>query len=341
MTTRRSETLDAFLVTLGWSDARRTPLAGDASSRRYERLKRPNGDKAILMDAPPNENGSVQPFVQIAEHLITQHLSAPRILGQDIANGMLLIEDLGDALFAREMMRAPDQEAPLYKAATEALIALHKAPLPRDMQIMDATTLAEMITPVFDFYIAAHTPVSPALQEQIKQAFESLFTAQLPPPDVLILRDFHAENLLWLPAREGVARVGLLDFQDALIGHRAYDLVSMLQDARRDVAPSVEAEVKAHFIALPDATEDDFNTAYHLLGAQRNLRILGIFARLCMQMGKAQYVDLIPRVHGHVLHNLRHPALAPVAPLLIEILPDPTPEFLKTLKDKCATHPMP
>jgi aminoglycoside/choline kinase family phosphotransferase len=158
---------------------------------------------------------------------------------------------------------------------------------------------------------------------------------------VLVLRDYHAENLIWLPEREGIARVGLLDFQDAVLGHPEYDLVSMLQDARRDVPDNIVRETCQHYLARSGADPESFETAYHLLGLQRNLRILGVFARLCIQAGKPHYVDLIPRVYAHVLHNLKHPKLHHLAKAFLPALPEPTPDFLNTLRNRCAKIPTP
>jgi hypothetical protein len=156
-------------------------------------------------------------------------------------------------------------------------------------------------------------------------------------PQVLIQRDYHAENLLWLPERKGAARVGLLDFQDAMSGHAAYDLVSILQDARRDVPPAIEAAMIDRYIAQNPQDKEAFRAAYAILGVQRNLRIVGAFAKLCIDLGKPRYIDLIPRVWEFVERNLAHPALAPVANHIRTTLPAPTPDALSTLKSKCAT----
>jgi hypothetical protein len=158
---------------------------------------------------------------------------------------------------------------------------------------------------------------------------------------VLALRDFHAENLVWLPDRAGVARVGLLDFQDAEAGHPAYDLVSLLKDARRDLAPGLEQEMIDRFLSRTGCDPERFAAAYAALGAQRNLRILGVFARLSMHFGKPHYVDLIPRVWAHLTASLRHPALAPLARRVADDLPEPTPDILASLKEQCATVPTP
>jgi aminoglycoside/choline kinase family phosphotransferase len=324
-----------FIKAAGWGQARQSLLAGDASNRRYDRLTEADGSTAIFMDAPPNKGEDVSPFVRIAGFLIQNGLSAPRILAQDPENGFLLIEDLGDALFARLMVDQPDMTAPLYTAATDMLVALHKA-APLELPICDSDWLVRMTDLVFDWYaddgagFARFDALFRPLAQQLDHA-----------PRVVILRDFHAENLLWLPERTGIARVGVLDFQDALLGHPAYDLVSILQDARRDVAPEIEAGMIARYSANTRTDAADFQTAYAILGVQRNLRILGIFARLCLRDGKAHYVDFIPRVWGYLQRNLEHPDLAELAQFLAETLPYPSPDFLEDLKARCATHPNP
>ncbi|MFY0616078.1 aminoglycoside phosphotransferase family protein [Shimia sp.] len=339
--THRSTELTTFVTEAGWEGARRVNLAGDASNRRYERLHHTNGATAVLMDAPTHTNTSVQPFVEIARHLTGLGLSAPKILHQDTDRGLLLIEDLGDELFARKIIRSPDLEARLYTSATDVLLTLQSFPPPRKLPKMDTRTLATMTEPAFTWYMGGVGLLSEPAQSRFVESFQTVLEQHLPAPDVLVLRDYHAENLLWLPDRKGVAKVGLLDFQDALVGHRAYDLVSMLQDARRDVSQTVEAEIKAYFVAQSGADPEKFDVSYHLIGAQRNLRILGIFARLCLQEGKTHYVDLIPRVYGLVMRNLAHPTLQDVARILHDELPAPTSDILQSLKDKCATHPTP
>jgi N-acetylmuramate 1-kinase len=334
MTTRMIASQD-FIKAAGWGEARQSLLAGDASNRRYDRLTNVDGSTAIFMDAPPDKGEDVRPFVHIAKFLIENGLSAPRILAQDPDNGFLLIEDLGDALFARLMVDQPEMTGPLYAAATDMLVSLHKAE-PLELPICDSNWLVAMTDLVFDWYagdgaaFAGFDALFRPLAQQLDRA-----------PGVVILRDFHAENLLWLPERTGIARVGVLDFQDALLGHPAYDLVSILQDARRDVAPEIEAEMIARYCANTRTKIAPFHTAYAIIGAQRNLRILGIFARLCLRDGKAHYVDFIARVWGYLQRNLEHPDLAELAAFLAETLPNPSPDFLEDLKARCATHPNP
>ncbi len=333
--TPRTTAAQDFIKTAGWGTATQSLVAGDASNRRYDRLTQPDGTTAIFMDAPADKGEDVRPFVRIAKFLILNGLSAPRILAQDTENGFLIIEDLGDALFARLMVDTPDMTAPLYTAATDMLVALHNAP-PLELPICNSDWLVSMTDLAFGWY--AH-------DETAFAGFDALFRPLARRLDqaarVVILRDFHAENLLWLPDRKGVAQVGVLDFQDALLGHPAYDLVSILQDARRDVPPAIEADMIAHYTSVTGTKPDAFKNAYSVLGAQRNLRILGIFARLCLRDGKAHYVDYIPRVWGYLQRNLDHPDLAELATFLGKTLPYPSPDFLEDLKARCATHPTP
>lgn len=337
----RDTEIHSFLAGTDWSDATSKGLAGDASNRRYLRLSRPNGDRRVLMDAPPSNGETIGPFVRIARHLTRLGFSAPQVFVEDANNGFLLLEDLGDDLFARVVESNPDQEIPLYTAAADMLNTLHSTAPPNGLAVMDNTTLAAMTEPVFSWYGTATHSSENTPFEEFQTSLLAVLETQMDAPDTLVLRDFHAENLLWLPDRSDVQRVGLLDFQDALIGHRAYDLVSLLQDARRDVPISTEAAIKAHFVKISGADPDAFDVQFSLLGAQRNLRIIGVFARLCLHAGKPHYVDLIPRVYALAMRNLAHPALQKPDKVLRRFLPEPTPDVLQGLKDKCATIPTP
>ncbi|MDQ2090327.1 aminoglycoside phosphotransferase family protein [Marimonas arenosa] len=326
-----------FLEANGWAAAARAPLAGDASNRRYERLSHPRLGSAVLMDAPPDKGEDVRPFVRIATHLTSLGLSAPRILAQDEAQGFLLLEDLGDGLFARVIRDDPTLERPLYEAAVDVLLSLHRAPLPQDLTAYAPPLMTDMAALAFDWYGTHGDRPNATARAAFTAAFLPLLEKSAGEQSVLIQRDYHAENLIWLPDRKGPARVGLLDFQDAMTGHPAYDLVSLLQDARRDVPREIEAGMIARYLAISGLNRDVFDAAYHLLGAQRNLRIIGVFARLCLRDGKAHYVDLIPRVWGLLMRDLDHPALTAVAPLLQNSLPAPNPDLLRWLKKRCGT----
>ena len=333
----REEQITSFLQAAGWSGADCHPLAGDASNRRYLRLGSAQQGSAILMDAPSHAGEGLRPFLEIAAFLSGAGLSPPRILAQDVAQGLLLLEDLGDDLFFNLMARVSHKEAALYEAACDVLMHLrHVTPSP--LPPLDTDWLISAAGLFFDWY-APHSDLP--LEQEFNAAFRVLATPLDAVNPVFVFRDFHAQNLLWLPDRTGVARVGLLDFQDALLGHPAYDLVSMLQDARRDVPAEMEAQIIARYLAQSGDAPEGFRQAYALLGLQRNLRILGIFARLCLQDGKAGYVDMIPRVHGYVRRNLMHPALQGLRQYLDPLLPDPTDTFLHELKQQCATYPQP
>lgn len=337
--TNRSALADAFLAGTQWHRAWRAPLAGDASNRRYERITQSSGSTAVLMDAPPDKGENTDSFVQIARYLCDIGLSAPQILHSDPDNGFLLIEDLGDDLFARVLRADPALETPLYKAAVDALVHLHAHPAP-PIERYDAPRTCALAALAYDWYVFGITGHSDtAARDTFIQRFFPLLEAVDQEPPVLIQRDFHAENLLWLPQRAGPARVGLLDFQDAMLGHPAYDLVSILQDARRDVPAPLEADMIRYFLSQTPHRQGSFARAYAVLSVQRNLRILGVFARLCLRDGKPHYVDLIPRVWTYLEASLRQPALAGLGRHLLQDLPPPSPQNLERLKNLCAHHP--
>jgi N-acetylmuramate 1-kinase len=328
----RTRIITAFLAKTDWANAARTPLAGDASARRYERLVNPDGIPAVLMDAPPESGENIRPFVQIARHLSTHGFSAPTIYAEDAKTGLILLEDLGDDLFTRVISTNPKSEARLYQAACDVLLKLHQIDCP-PLTVFDPALMAEQAGLVFTSYQQSITgqPI-PDTVATFESVLKELLSENNDSKPVMILRDFHAENLLWMPDRVGVARVGLLDFQDAVIGHPAYDLVSLLQDIRRTVSAETESATIRHYLAQTGADEASFRNAYAVLGVQRNLRILGVFARLATEYGKPHYVNLIPRVWNHITHGLQHPALAKLADILIPALPEPTPENLQLLR---------
>ncbi|MGK7753106.1 MULTISPECIES: aminoglycoside phosphotransferase family protein [unclassified Roseovarius] len=330
-----------FIERAGWADAVVSHLAGDASNRRYLRLIRPStAQRAVLMDAPPHKGEDVRPFIHIAEYLTGIGLSAPRVLARDEAGGLLLLEDLGDALFASIVPRNPDLENRLYSTAIDVLIHLHAQTPPAGLARYDPPAATALSALVFDWYVPGATDTSkPSSRPAFEACVHDLLAEHAADCDVLIQRDYHAQNLLWLPDREGIARVGLLDFQDAMLGHRAYDLVSLLQDARRDVPPELEARMRDRYTLQTGQHPEAFAASYAVLGAQRNLRILGVFARLCIRDCKAHYVDLIPRVWDLLQRDLAHPVLAPLQAILAETLPAPDAALLEKLKSKCATPP--
>lgn len=333
----RAPLIEAFLARTRWDKAERRHLAGDASDRRYWRLRRAAGT-AVLMDNPPGGADDPDAFAAMARHLATLGLSPPRLLAEDTSLGLLLLEDLGDDLFARLLTRDPDAEPRLYAAAVDVLVQLQAAPPPRELQNLTASDWAEAAGMALSVYAKAATGAAPdpaPFTETLTRALQT----HADGPRVLILRDYHAENLLWLPDRQGTARVGLLDFQLGQLGQPGYDLVSLLQDARRDVRPATEAAMIARFAAATATDPAHFAAHYATLGAQRALRILGVFARLCLVAGKPAYLRLMPRVWGQLRQNLAHPALSDLRAICDLTLPEPTPSILARIEAQCPISP--
>ncbi|WP_120633014.1 aminoglycoside phosphotransferase family protein [Ruegeria sp. EL01] len=333
--TNRAVLAEALIAQTPWANASRAPLAGDASNRRYERLTDPvNGRTAVLMDAPPEKGEDVTPFVRVAEYLRSNGLNAPEIYAEDAQYGFLLLEDLGDDLFARVLEREPTKERALYEAATDVLVHLHKAPL-LSVPSYDPELMTELAALSFTKYakgILGQYDVTALTR--FEDRFSHILHQGTSGTKVVIQRDYHAENLIWLPKNAGVLRVGLLDFQSAMLGHPAYDLMSLLQDVRRTVSAATEMRMIDRYLAITGLDDHGFRTAYNILGVQRNLRILGGFSRLATDYGKPHYVDLIPATWSHLMRDLEHPALIPIADLLREALPAPTPENLAKLRVK-------
>lgn len=319
-----------FLRDAGWHEAQLRPLAGDASARSYARLTR-NGQSAILMDAAAD--GSAPAFAQVARWLSAHGLSAPRILAADEDAGLLLLEDLGDGLFTAHCADHPGDEPALYAAAAGTLAAIHAAPAPEFLAPLTAADLTAMTAPLSEWYLAG-MPDAAARQAAIEAAIGPLLAEIEPDIPVVCLRDFHAGNLIWLPGRKGSARTGLLDFQDAFMGHPAYDLMSLVQDARRDVSSAATRAAYDAYAAASGADLDALAHASAVLGAQRHLRILGIFARLARQAGKPHYLPLLPRVWSDLQRCLAAPALAPLRAACAG-LPAPDPEHLARLESLC------
>lgn len=337
----RGSALSSFIAQSGWENAARSALAGDASARRYERLQDPKKGAAVLMDADPSKGENVSSFIKIAQYLSSIGLSAPHIFAQDVARGFLIIEDFGDALFARHAPAHPDQEEQIYAAAIDALIELHRHTPPADIKPY-RTAMPELAALPYDWYLSGATDNdNPQGRSELIALMTALLDLHTSGPSVLILRDFHAENLLWLPERTGAARVGLLDFQDAMLGHSAYDLISLIEDARRNTSFALQEAMIARYINATGQDSKTFRAAAAIIGAQRNLRILGVFARLALRDGKAHYVDFIPRTWGHLMRDLSHPALVQLREIVLRDLPAPSPEILTSLKAKCASTPTP
>ena len=303
--------LSAFAASAGWANATWEPIAGDASARSYTRLV--DGSRsAILMDAPPPEE-DVRPFIHMAEWLRENGLAAPRVLAADEALGAVLLTDLGDRRLHEVVEEYLTEEEGWYGAALAVLLDVQTSPA-ANVPIYDRATLQREADLFLDWW-------APAAGLELNKAgwhdaWQTVL-ATLEPPSVTTLRDYHSENLMILDRRtcaefDVIWPIGLLDFQDALVGHPAYDLVSLLQDARRDVSPALEAAMLDRYRAATGAG-DAFDAAYAILGAQRGAKVMGIFARLSRRDRKHRYLPMIPRVRAHLERDLAHPALAQVA----------------------------
>ncbi|MGB3314392.1 MAG: phosphotransferase [Albidovulum sp.] len=338
--TMRAEQEDRFLAHSGWAGAVRTPLAGDASARRYQRLFK-GAERAVLMDAPPDRGEDTGRFSRMAFWLRDRSYSAPDILAEDRASGFLLLEDLGEDLFARLISANPAAEQDLYTAAVDFLIDLHRYPAAEFVAPLDGPALADLVELTPKWYLPGVGEAPNDQAGNLPRLVSDLCARIAGQGPVTGLRDFHAENLIWLPDRTGIAQVGLLDFQDAVATHPAYDLVSLLQDARRDVPLALERAMVDRYLTTTGLGAEAFGFAYALLGAQRALRIIGVFARLTLHFGKPHYLGYMPRVWGYLLRNLAHPGLAALNDAVRAGLPEPVPERMQRMMDQCGQYPTP
>ena len=306
---------EAFLASAGWGGASIAPLDGDASFRRYFRISGARGS-AMLMDAPPPHEDPV-PYLRAAKWLDANGMRAPHILAEDASRGLVLIEDFGEIRMREYLDAWPADEMEVYRYAVDTLVQLHRLP----PGPFTAYGLAEYMREA-RLFVEWWCPAQGLSVDAA--GWDAAWQATLAPllprqrDGVSVLRDYHAENIMLLG---GLEHQGLLDFQDALVGHRAYDLVSLLQDARRDVSPEVEHAMLAHYLAQ-SGDQPEFRADYAVLGAQRNSKIVGIFVRLWRRDGKPRYLSLIPRVWALLERDLAHPALAPVAEWFTANVPD-------------------
>jgi len=299
----------AFLADAGWGGAEIRPLAGDASFRRYFRVHK-GEQRAVLMDAPPPHEDP-RPFIAVAEYLSGIGLSAPRILHRDLEQGLLLIEDFGDVRMRETVDADLSTEMETYMGVVDVLIRLHQSVPPPTLTPQSVAIFLDEVGLFPEWYCPT---VGLSVDETgYRAAWQAVLAPVMSALDkpVTVLRDYHAENIMLIEGSAGNARYGVLDFQDALAGHPAYDLVSMLEDARRDVTPLVERTMLDRYMAATGAGPE-FETAYWVLGAQRNTRILGLFPRLWKRDSKPHYLKFQPRMWGLLERDFDHPALAPL-----------------------------
>ena len=317
----RRRAMAVFLGAAGWGDVSAMPLAVDASFRRYYRLER-NGSSAVLMDAPPPQE-DIHPYVVVAALLRELGFSAPEVLAEDSDEGFLLLEDFGDDTYTRLLERGADEPA-LYTLAVDTLIALQRAAEPRgtpEIPPYDMERLLDEAALLVEWF----RPLGGGLREEYLALWRAVLPDAIVSRPTLVLRDYHVDNLMLLPDRPGIKGCGLLDFQDAVSGPPSYDLVSLLEDARRDVPASLRrAMTERYLAAFPGLDRRAFVRSAAILSAQRNCKILGIFTRLWKRDGKRQYLAHIPRVWRLLEADLCHPALTPIAHWLDRHLPRET-----------------
>lgn len=305
--------LAAAKAALGYADWATAPLRGDASMRQFARLSHPAQGTAILMATPLAQLDSQRAFLRIADHLHKAQLCAPKVLAVDDAGGLLILEDLGDTDVARAIAEGANEDA-LYACTIDLLVRLSQLPVPSGLGALTPDTAVTMLDPYFDEVAQS---ISSAQREALGTALHDAF-ARLRGPLTLSLRDFHSENLIWRPAKTGLDRLGIVDFQDAFAAPAEYDLASLLWDARRDVAPDLRSRMLARFADATGRPQAEVAANAHLLALQRNLRILGIFARLARSEGKPGYLALMPRVTDHIRTTAQHPTLRDLAQHLPE-----------------------
>lgn len=319
MTKQREQLRKAFLVSQGLIATAMQPLQPDASFRRYFRI-RDHDQRWMLMDAPPaHEN--VQAFVTIARHLQRLGLRPPAVQAVDVENGFALLEDLGDDTFTRLLASGGD-ETELYALAIDVLRCVHDHPQATDVRLpsyCEQRLLNEAVLLVDWYWPAVHGHAAPiAVRETYLQVWQTILRELPATPQTLVLRDFHVDNLLCIAGESRVQRCGLLDFQDAVLGPAAYDVVSLLEDARRDLTPGLAANMLERYLHAATAAEQErFMHDYTVLGAQRHCKVIGIFQRLCCRDGKSHYLAHLPRIKRLLHHHLQQPCLASLRDWLI------------------------
>lgn len=298
------EQIDDFLNLTGVGDWSRERLPQDASSRHYLRLR--DGSSTLIVMVSEHD-ASVEAFVKMSELLVRNGLSAPRVLAQN--GGLLLLEDLGNMHAADHIELFPQDEEKIYVETVQAIARIQTISPTWDLPLLDAKnarTLAELFTEW----------CAPGLDQGALEFLEETWRALEPYPRVLSLRDLHAENIIWRPEKAGLDRIGLLDFQDSVLTHPLYDLVSLLRDARRDVKLSTIRAAKSEFLNTSHTNPDDFEKAFATISVQRALRILGIFKRLEIRDGKTKYRPFVPRIVAYLKEDLKNPHLSELAQYL-------------------------
>lgn len=326
--TKREALKTIFLNQQKFKKMDREKLKNDASFRTYERLTTDRGS-FILMDAPPEKEETL-PFIKVSKFLRRNELSAPEVIAQDTNNGFLLLEDFGNDSFNNilngnsELSKELTEER-IYEKAIDALIYLHKLPSPDiDLPRYNDAMLLKESTCFIDWYVSVlnEETSTKEMKEEFNLIIRHLMSLSKRFAEVVVHRDYHVDNLIWLNDKVAFRKVGMLDFQDAVIGSPIYDLISLLEDARRDVSPALaDKMIKRYLKAFPTYLRKDFNAAYAILGVQRNLKIIGIFARQAAKYKNPKYLSMLPRLWRYIHNDLKHPLLLPLKTWLTKTVP--------------------
>lgn len=306
----REKLINQFLASQQFFNCRIAKIAGDASFRSYFRVFTPDKKTFIVMDAPP-EFEDIRPFCRVDQFLITNHFLAPKIFAVDYELGFILLEDFGDDKLNQVLARASGVdtnrlEESLYQSAVNVLVDLHQVSPPLDLKFYDHELLLKEAMLFVDWYIPfiAKKTLTDNQKNEFVGHWQNLFS-RLSKPEVLVLRDYHVDNLMLLKNSADNKNIGLLDFQDAVIGSKAYDLVSLLEDARRDVKASLQEKMLQYYLDRSKSESSSFLADYQILSLQRNIKIIGIFSRLSARDNKSSYLSLLPRVFGYVQRRLK------------------------------------
>ena len=311
MKPEREALINNFLSESFWKDARKTNIASDASRRSYFRLTLGKGRTSIFMDAPPEFGEDVTKFLKVRDYLDAKGLSVPKVYDKDTKNGFLILEDFGDNLFTKFLLNSPHSEPHCYINATKNLVKLYHSGADKDADIYDSSAMRNATLLSLDWYVkyGMDTVKCSEFQNSLKLLMDDALSKIINEPMIMVHRDFHAENLIWLNERNGFKRVGILDFQDMMLGHPAYDLASLLNDIRRNVKNKVRQECLNYYTQNTGLNKDTFFRAFCICSAQRNLRVLGVFTRLSVRDKKKNYLNFLPAIWENLLRDLKHPAL--------------------------------
>lgn len=317
------ERVTSFLESTGWANAEVTKVAGDLSARKYFRLRK-GSNTAILMECAEENDPSLPNFIKLSNWLRSLGLSAPEIYAADTQGGLAIMQDFGESNLTSLIAEDAGIQKPSYEDIVDTLVTIRNANPPDGLDTPSAQDFCDATKLADSWYPGADAKALSA----IRPLLETVLTEILETGPTVSLRDFHADNIIWLGDNPPVQRAGLLDFQDAILTHPAYDLMSLLTDARTDVSKDLSEHITQLYCQRTGDDIDETSKAIAALGVQRNLRILGIFTSAAIRDAKPHHLPALPRVYTHLMTCASHPALRSLATTLRAALPEPTPEYL-------------